>query len=83
MIMMNPFENDEQDYIVLRNDEGQFSLWPLFKEIPAGWIATGPRGRRTECLHWIDKNWIDMRPQSLIRQMESDGSARVKKATSR
>jgi uncharacterized protein YbdZ (MbtH family) len=80
--MTNPFENDEQEYIILRNDEGQFSLWPSFKEVPAGWLVTGPRGRRGECLHWIDETWTDMRPQSLIRQMAEDETASKVKMTS-
>jgi MbtH protein len=70
--MSNPFESDDQEYVVLRNDEGQFSLWPSFRETPEGWTIVGPRGRRAECLSWIDQTWTDMRPLSLIRQMERD-----------
>ncbi len=64
--MANPFENDEIDYRVLVNDEGQHSLWPAFREIPAGWSAVGPTGRRQECLDWIEAHWTDMRPKSVI-----------------
>lgn len=70
--MSNPFESDDQEYVVLRNDEGQFSLWPSFRDTPDGWTIVGPRGQRAECLSWIDKTWTDMRPLSLIRQMEMD-----------
>ena len=31
---------------------------------------------RQECLDFIEKNWTDMRPNSLIRQMEADAAAR-------
>jgi MbtH protein len=70
--MSNPFESDDQEYIVLTNDEGQFSLWPSFRETPDGWTIVGPRGQRSECLSWIDRMWTDMRPLSLIRRMEED-----------
>jgi len=68
--MTNPFEDDNAEYLVLINHEEQYSLWPAFRDIPAGWTATGPRGKRRECLDWIDKNWTDMRPKSLRDAME-------------
>lgn len=68
--MTNPFEKEDQQFLVLVNDEGQYSLWPDFKTIPNGWIAVGPHGSRKECLEWIEANWTDMRPKSLIRKME-------------
>lgn len=68
--MTNPFEDENAEYLVLINDEQQYSLWPAFRDIPAGWTATGPRGKRRECLDWIDKNWTDMRPKSLRDAME-------------
>jgi uncharacterized protein YbdZ (MbtH family) len=64
--MPNPFESDEIDYRILVNVEGQHSLWPDFREVPNGWLAVGPRGRRQDCLEWVEKHWIDMRPKSLI-----------------
>ncbi len=74
--MTNPFEDDEADYRVLVNDEGQYSLWPDFREVPAGWRETGPRGKRKTCLDWIDEHWTDMRPTSLVRAMEADEAER-------
>jgi len=69
--MANPFEDENAQYLVLANEEGQYSLWPEFREVPAGWSAVGPRGGRSECLAWIDKTWTDMRPNSLKRAMDS------------
>jgi MbtH protein len=68
--MTNPFEDEEGEYLVLVNEEGQYSLWPAFLDIPLGWTATGPRGERKTRLAWIGENWTDMRPLSLVRQME-------------
>jgi MbtH protein len=70
--MTNPFEDDSLTYLVLVNEEGQYSLWPEFREVPRGWKATGPRGQRKECLNWIENTWTDMRPASLVQQMNSD-----------
>lgn len=74
--MTNPFEDEEADFLVLVNDELQYSLWPAFREIPAGWTAVGPRGKRKECLDYIEQNWTDMRPRSLVEQMEKDAAER-------
>ena len=63
--MANPFEGAEEEYSVLVNDEGQYSLWPVFREPPQGWVAVGPTGARQLCLDWIEAHWTDMRPESL------------------
>lgn len=73
----NPFEDENGEYLVLVNDEGQYSLWPAFLDIPLGWKATGPRGERKSCLAWIDEHWTDMRPLSLVKQMEEDARNRA------
>jgi len=65
----NPFEDPEGSYLVLVNDEGQHSLWPTFAEVPAGWtVAFGP-DRRQPCLEYVEANWTDLRPRSLIEAM--------------
>jgi MbtH protein len=68
--MANPFDDDDAEFLVLVNDEDQFSLWPAVQEIPAGWSATGPSGARADCLAWIDEHWTDMRPKSLRLAMD-------------
>jgi MbtH protein len=62
--MANPFEGDAGDYLVLVNAEGQYSLWPAFREPPGGWTPVGPRGARPLCLEWIETHWTDMRPRA-------------------
>jgi MbtH protein len=74
--MTNPFENEDGEYLVLVNHEEQYSLWPSFREVPAGWTAVGPRGNRKDCLDWIQENWTDMRPKSLKDAMEQDAASR-------
>ena len=69
--MTNPFDDEEGEFLVLVNDEGQHSLWPVQFDIPEGWNQTGPRGTRQACLQWVDEIWTDMRPLSLVRDMES------------
>lgn len=67
----NPFEDPDGTYLVLRNDEDQYSLWPSYIEVPAGWSVARDEGGRQECLDYIEEHWTDMRPRSLVQQMES------------
>lgn len=70
--MTNPFDDEEGQFLVLVNHEGQYSLWPSFREVPDGWsIAKGVSSRK-ECLDFVDATWTDMRPKSLIEQMRKD-----------
>jgi MbtH protein len=71
-ILMSTDKDDERSYVVLKNDEEQYSLWPLELTIPAGWQEAGKRGTKAECLEYVDKVWIDMRPLSLRRRMSAD-----------
>jgi MbtH protein len=65
--LTNPFEDDNRQYLVLVNDEGQHSLWPTFPAVPAGWtVVYGPESRKN-CLDFVSTEWTDMRPKSLIR----------------
>jgi MbtH protein len=67
--LTNPFEDQDGTYYALINEEGQYSLWPVFADIPGGWeVAHGPDGRQA-CLDVINERWQDMRPLSLVRAM--------------
>lgn len=70
--MTNPFEDSEGSYYVLVNDEGQHSLWPHFVEVPAGWTVVFGTDTREACLEYVEKNWTDLRPKSLIEAMSRD-----------
>ncbi|QJT05513.1 MbtH family NRPS accessory protein [Streptomyces asoensis] len=59
------FEDDDADYLVLRNAERQYSLWPEYLAVPGGWqVVSGPAAR-TDCLLHVEQNWRDLRPASL------------------
>jgi MbtH protein len=65
--------SDDEDstlYVVVMNDEEQFSIWPKHKTFPLGWTASGKEGQKQECLAHIDEVWTDMRPLSLRIKMQ-------------
>jgi MbtH protein len=67
--MTNPFDDEDGEFLVLVNDENQHSLWPVFAAVPDGWrTAHGPT-RRAACLSYVEENWTDLRPASLVRTM--------------
>jgi len=69
--MANPFEDPEGTYLVLMNEEEQYSLWPAPIKVPGGWTVVHQEDTRQACLDWINTNWTDMRPKSLVRFMEA------------
>jgi MbtH protein len=71
----NPFDDENTRCLVLINDEGQHSIWPVFANVPDGWQVIFGADRRQACLDFIEKNWTDMRPSSLIRQMKAEVGA--------
>lgn len=74
--MTNPFEDENGIYRVLINDEGQHSLWPDFIDVPAGWTTVHGPANRQSCLDYVEQNWTDMRPKSLINSMNAFASSK-------
>jgi MbtH protein len=72
------FDDEDAVFNVVVNHEEQYSIWPDYKEIPQGWRAVGKRGSKRECLDHIDSVWTDMRPLSLRKFMESEGTLATK-----
>ncbi len=66
------FDRDDVIFQVVINQEEQYSLWPDYKAIPAGWRAVGVSGLKQECLAYIEQHWTDMRPLSLRQKMAQD-----------
>jgi MbtH protein len=55
---------------VVISREDQYSVWPAYKDIPAGWRDAGKEGEKEECLNYIKEVWVDMRPRSLRELMD-------------
>ncbi|MFF4982172.1 MbtH family protein [Streptomyces sp. NPDC001046] len=66
--MTNPFDDAEGTFHVVVNAEGQHALWPVFADIPAGWNAAWGPGPRAAALEYVETNWTDIRPLSLVAQ---------------
>jgi uncharacterized protein YbdZ (MbtH family) len=64
----NPFDDEDGRFLVLVNDESQHSLWPAFIDVPAGWQVVHGEADRASCLEYVEQNWTDMRPRSLVEQ---------------
>ncbi|MFD7713363.1 MbtH family protein [Streptomyces sp. NPDC059785] len=63
-------QTDDRTYLVVLNDEEQYSIWAADRELPAGWRAEGTEASRQDCLKRIEEVWTDLRPASLRRRME-------------
>lgn len=56
---------------VVVSEEGQFSIWPLARELPSGWQALEKEGTKEDCLQYIKEEWNDMRPRTLQQYIEA------------
>ena len=66
---MNLNADDDKEsslqWLVLVNQQLQYSIWPVSRPVPAGWNETGPEGAKEDCLAFIAQQWTDMRPASI------------------
>ncbi|WP_043778083.1 MbtH family protein [Amycolatopsis rifamycinica] len=68
-------DGDTQSFVVVLNDEEQYSIWPADRDLPLGWRGDGVSGSKAECLAHIGEVWTDMRPLSLRRAAAQTGPA--------
>ncbi len=80
--MTNPFDDENGSFYVLVNDENQHSLWPTFAEVPPGWRIVFGEDSRQACLDYIEQNWTDMRPKSLIDEIAKYEAERLESVQS-
>lgn len=59
---INPFDDHARLFFVLVNSLGQYSLWPEFAALPAGWkVELGPESY-DKCQQHVEEHWQDIRP---------------------
>lgn len=61
--MINPFDDSDGRFLALINDRGQYSLWPTFAAVPAGWRTDFGPAAREEVLAHIEAHWRDLDPR--------------------
>lgn len=60
----NPFDDEQYRFTVLANARGQYSLWPEFADVPAGWnVRYGP-AERGACADYVERHWTSIDPFS-------------------
>lgn len=65
------FDREGETFIVLINQEQQYSIWPQWKAVPGGWQAIdGVAGDKDKVQTYINEHWTDMRPASLRKWMQ-------------
>lgn len=63
-------DDDDRNYLVVVNDEEQYSIWLADKPVPNGWRVVGDPKKKAQCLKYIGEVWTDMRPKSLRDAMD-------------
>ncbi|AVT32030.1 MULTISPECIES: MbtH family NRPS accessory protein [unclassified Plantactinospora] len=66
----------QRGYEVVRNHEGQYSIFPQGRPVPPGWELVGRAGSEEECLGYIEEVWTDMTPRSVRRRLDEASRGR-------
>jgi len=72
-MLLDTDRDDPTIYKVVKNAEGQYSIWPADRENPAGWTAVGVQGPKHECLAYIKEVWTDRQPMHIENADSSGG----------
>lgn len=59
----------QEIFDVVMDVEDRYSVWPSLEEVPKLWRKEGFFGPKKDCLEYIQRVWIDMRPKSLKEEM--------------
>jgi MbtH protein len=59
--------HQDERFLVVVDDEQQYSIWPARQALPAAWRDAAFAGARAECLAHIAREWSDLRPLSVRR----------------
>lgn len=62
------FDQTDTLFHVVVNAEQQYSIWPEYKPVPAGWQEAGISGDRLTCLAHISGIWADMPPREAMAE---------------
>ena len=65
------WDSEDTVFRVVVNHEEQYSIWPDYLEVPAGWREVGVTGKKQVCLDHINAVWTDMRPLSLRKYLDA------------
>lgn len=59
---LNPFDDTQGEFLVLKNAQGEYSLWPTFKLQPLGWSNVYGPSSREACLEYVTQYWQSIQP---------------------
>ena len=63
-MIKSPFDDPGATYRILMNSDRQYSLWPSFAAVPAGWNVVHEADGRDACLKHIADSGADMQQHS-------------------
>ena len=71
MAFSNPFDDPQGACYILRNGQGQFSLWPQQCVLPAGWDIVCQPQSQASCQQWLEAHWRTLTPTNFTQLQEA------------
>lgn len=59
---VNPFDNEQLEFLALKNANGEYSLWPQLHDVPTGWTVQFGPGSRAACIEYVQTHWASIQP---------------------
>lgn len=59
MDICNPFDDPNLHCVILVNSHRQYSVWPQFAPIPAGWYLVAEAMPAGDCQHWLRSHCVN------------------------
>ncbi len=75
MAFSNPFDDPQGAFYILRNAQGQFSLWPQQCALPAGWGIVCQPQSQASCQQWLEVHWRDLTPANFTQLQEAQSAS--------
>lgn len=64
--MQSIFDSDREDFFILMNRQGSYSIWPSKVDLPDNWfLIDGACRSQKDCLDKIEKIWDSRKQKSL------------------
>ncbi|AFJ46485.1 MbtH family protein [Shimwellia blattae] len=60
----NPFDDPNGQFYILMNTSGEYSLWPDYCPLPAGWNKVCEPQPQALCVSWLAGHWQALTPQT-------------------
>jgi MbtH protein len=73
---MNILDDPDVSFLVVRNDDGHYSIWPSCLTVPGGWSVIREADTRSASLDYVATTWTALNPGTAPAGIRDAGPTR-------